>query len=378
MVAEVARWTSTDGFAHIGLRAPIESGSVEIGLVLETRRPGRIDSYAGGPVPSGPRSGLAGARPWGRRHRRGPPLGRDDVASTTDRPLPPDTEGRLAEFTALSRPRSPTPRAAPSSTPRAPGSSPPPTRRRPRIDATCTTAHTALVSLALDYGRAGTVPPEISPFGKLSRVARLTSVLDGLREIARGDPSRDPGRGWVGPALRRLHAARPFRSARRARRAAAPGARRVAAYYGLGGARVDGEARAGFGRTRRRRRARPRAPPLGPRRRRGRSRPRTRFGTARAQGPRRGDRRHHFAAESARRGHVAAGRASTRRRPIRPPCPGRYPAAEGDRTGSGGWMRSWPGVAPTRAGGRLQDVPICAWSRVGRSVVLALCSVLRP
>ncbi len=102
MVAEVARWTSTDGFAHIGLRAPIESGSVT-GLVFETCRPGRVDSYAGNPGASG-----AAARELGWRSSVGAPVivegrlwGVMIVASKTDRPLPLDTEGRLAEFTEL-------------------------------------------------------------------------------------------------------------------------------------------------------------------------------------------------------------------------------------------------------------------------------------
>jgi signal transduction histidine kinase len=190
MVAEVARWTSTDGFAHIGLRAPIESGSAT-GLVFETRRPGRVDSYAGNPGASG-----AAARELGWRSSVGAPVivegrlwGVMIVASKTDRPLPLDTEGRLAQFTELvataianaeSRAELDASRARIVATADA-------TRRRIERDLH-DGAQQRLVSLALELRASqAAVPPEISPLrAELSRVVDgLTSVLEELRDELR-------------------------------------------------------------------------------------------------------------------------------------------------------------------------------------------------
>ncbi len=102
MVTTLSGWTSTGGYyARVGSRFPRERGTLA-GLVFETRRPGRINDYAARPV------AYAGAHEAGWRSSVGAPVivagrlwGVVAVASTTDRPLPLDTEGRLAEFTEL-------------------------------------------------------------------------------------------------------------------------------------------------------------------------------------------------------------------------------------------------------------------------------------
>jgi len=102
MVTTLSGWTSTGGYyARVGSRFPRESGTLA-GLIFETRRPGRINDYAARPV------AYAAAHEAGWRSSVGAPVivagrlwGVVAVASTTNRPLPLDTEGRLAEFTEL-------------------------------------------------------------------------------------------------------------------------------------------------------------------------------------------------------------------------------------------------------------------------------------
>ena len=94
-------WTDTGFYEHVGQRFALE-GTVS-GLIFETRRPGRIESYA-----DEPGSAAAAAREMDWRSSVGAPITVEDrlwgvlaVVSTTDRPLPLDTERRLAEFTEL-------------------------------------------------------------------------------------------------------------------------------------------------------------------------------------------------------------------------------------------------------------------------------------
>jgi signal transduction histidine kinase len=101
-VTTIGFWSAADGYVPGGTRHAVEPGTLA-GLVSETRRPGRIDTYvdvAG--------SLAAAAREKGWRSSVGAPVivagrlwGLVGVASTTDRSLPPDTEARLAEFTEL-------------------------------------------------------------------------------------------------------------------------------------------------------------------------------------------------------------------------------------------------------------------------------------
>ena len=100
-VTALGGWTSSGGYTYVGRRYALD-GTVS-GRVFETGRPERIDSYADAP---GPASEAAREMSW--RSSVGAPItvegrlwGVLAVASKTDRPLPPDTEGRLAEFTDL-------------------------------------------------------------------------------------------------------------------------------------------------------------------------------------------------------------------------------------------------------------------------------------
>ena len=99
-VTVLGGWTSA-GYEYVGTRFAVE-GTVS-GLVLETRRPGRIESYA-----EEPGSAAAAAREMGWRSSVGAPItvegclwGVLAVVSTTDRALPIDTERRIAKFAEL-------------------------------------------------------------------------------------------------------------------------------------------------------------------------------------------------------------------------------------------------------------------------------------
>ena len=98
----IGRWNESDGYLDIGARHPFGSGTLAW-LVSHSGRPSRIDSYA-----ETPGSLPEMIRGWGWRSSVGAPVivdaevwGLTAVGSTTDRPLPPDTEQRLAEFTEL-------------------------------------------------------------------------------------------------------------------------------------------------------------------------------------------------------------------------------------------------------------------------------------
>jgi signal transduction histidine kinase len=100
-VTALGGWTSAGGYVYVGERYELE-GTVS-GLVFETRRPSRIDNYA-----EQPGAAAAAGRAMGWRSSVGVPItvegrlwGVLAVISTTDRPLPHDTERRLAEFTEL-------------------------------------------------------------------------------------------------------------------------------------------------------------------------------------------------------------------------------------------------------------------------------------
>jgi len=205
----VGSWSRTGGYVHAGTRFPHERGTVAW-LVFETGRPGRIDSYEG--VPG---EGHAAAREAGLRSSVGAPIvvegrlwGVMTVASTTHQPLPLDTEGRLAEFTELvataianaeSRAELAASRARIVATADA-------TRRRIERDLH-DGAQQQLVSLALELRAAqAAAPPELGKYrAELSHVVDgLTSVLDGLREIALGIHPAFLAEGGLGPALRTL------------------------------------------------------------------------------------------------------------------------------------------------------------------------------
>ena len=209
-VTAVGGWTRTGHHdIHIDERSPLE-GSTAARLVLETSRPARINSYADLPGRGGE---LARAAGW--RSGVGAPVivegrlwGVVLVASTTDRPLPADTEGRLVQFTELlataianaeSRAELDLSRARIVATADA-------ARRRIERDLH-DGAQQQLVSLALELRAAqAAVPPELHEHrAELSHVVDgLMSVLHGLREIARGIHPAVLAEGGLGPALKTL------------------------------------------------------------------------------------------------------------------------------------------------------------------------------
>jgi signal transduction histidine kinase/uncharacterized protein YoaH (UPF0181 family) len=100
LVTALGGWTTT-GYDYVGQRYALE-GTVS-GLVFDTRRAGRIDSYA-----EEPGSAAAAAREMGWHSSVGAPItvegelwGALAVVSTCDEPLPADAERRLTGFTEL-------------------------------------------------------------------------------------------------------------------------------------------------------------------------------------------------------------------------------------------------------------------------------------
>ena len=100
-VTAVSGWTTEGGYIYVGRRYELE-GTVS-GLIFETGRPGRVENYR-----EAPGSAPAAAREMGWRSSVGAPITIDGrlwgvlaVVSKTERPLPADTEQRLAEFAAL-------------------------------------------------------------------------------------------------------------------------------------------------------------------------------------------------------------------------------------------------------------------------------------
>ena len=203
-------WTRAGGFLlQIGDRFSLDEGT-GARAVFDTRRPARIDGYALAPGKIVERARAAG---W--RSSVAAPIivegglwGFVTVASTSDRPLPPDTEERLAEFTDLaataianaeSRAELDASRARIVATADA-------TRRRIERDLH-DGAQQQLVSLALEVRAAqASVPKEMSQHqDQLSHITEgLTTALDGLREIALGLHPAILAEGGLGPALKTL------------------------------------------------------------------------------------------------------------------------------------------------------------------------------
>jgi signal transduction histidine kinase len=205
----IGAWSRDEGYFAVGTRHVAAPGTLGR-LILETRRPGRIDSYAN----------VVGSlahflRGLGWRSAVGSPIVVDGglwgvvgVASTIDRPLPPDTERRLAEFTelvatAIANAQSHEELAASRARLVAAADA---SRRRIERDLH-DGAQQRLVSLALELREAqAAVPPELRALrADLSRIARgLTNVLEDLREIAHGIHPAMLAEGGLSPALKTL------------------------------------------------------------------------------------------------------------------------------------------------------------------------------
>src|SRR4029077_9221836 len=99
-VTAVSGWTADDGYIYVGRRYELED--TVSGLIFETGRPGRV-GYA-----HGEGEALEAAREMGWHSSVGAPITVDGrlwgvlaVVSKSERPLPRDTEQRLAEFAEL-------------------------------------------------------------------------------------------------------------------------------------------------------------------------------------------------------------------------------------------------------------------------------------
>ncbi len=206
----VAQWGSVVGRLPVGSRWTL--GGHNLGtLVFETGRPARVDSYADSS--SGPLG--AAIREEGLRSAVATPIivqgrlwGVIAAGSILAQPLPPDTEARLASFTELvataisnaenlaelTASRSRVVTAADQ------------TRRRIERDLH-DGAQQRLVSLALAVRAAqAAVPPALGELGgELANVGEgLVSVMDDLREMARGIHPAILSEGGLAPALKTL------------------------------------------------------------------------------------------------------------------------------------------------------------------------------
>jgi signal transduction histidine kinase len=207
MFTVMASWSTTGEAPLKGERHPIESATSMM-RVRDTGRPARTDDYqtvGGGPGVSalGIRSSVAAPVTV-----EGSLWGAMAVASASDDPLPPGSEGRLGGFTELiataianaeSRAELRASRARVVATADE-------TRRRIERDLH-DGAQQLLVSLALELrGAQAHVPPELAELTRdLEKVAgEVTDVLEELREMSRGLHPPILAKGGLLPALKAL------------------------------------------------------------------------------------------------------------------------------------------------------------------------------
>jgi signal transduction histidine kinase len=240
-ITTVAAWSRTGKpFPPVGSKWTLHGKNIST-LVLETGRPARIDSYADSS--SGPLA--AAIRETGLRSAVGAPVivegrlwGLLTVGSILDRPLPADTEARLASFTellatAVANAASRTALAASRTRIVAAADE---TRRRIERDLHDGTQQ-QLVSLILNLRAArAAVPPQTSELqDDLSHIAEgLAGVLEELQEISRGIHPAILSQGGLGQALKTLarRSAVPVELDLRAEQRA-PGPVEVAVYYAV-------------------------------------------------------------------------------------------------------------------------------------------------
>jgi signal transduction histidine kinase len=205
----VASWGRSVAWVPVG--SQWKTGGRNIGtLVFETGRPVRIDDYADA-------SGMAAdiARERGIRSSVGAPIivegrlwGSVGAASSGERPLPADTEARLAKFTellatAIANAETRADLAASRARIVAAADE---MRRRIERDLHDGTQQ-RLVSLGLELGAVqAAMPPEL---GELERrlwhvSEELTSVFEELRELSHGIHPAILSKGGLAPALRAL------------------------------------------------------------------------------------------------------------------------------------------------------------------------------
>jgi len=312
-VRVVAAWSSTGAAVPVGTRVGVGGRNVHT-LVFQTGRPARINDYRD---TSGPAADVA--NDWGFRSAVGAPIsvegrlwGVISVATTSEEPLPADSEARLAGFaelvgTALSNAEAQAALTASRARIVAAGDT---ARRRIERDLH-DGAQQRLVSLALEVRAVrAAVPPAAGELAaQLDSVADgLTAALEELRQVALGlHPTvlgrTGPGAQDADPPLRRPRpprraggraAARTDRARRLLRRGRGADQRRQARlrhrHRRRGGRRRRRLTCLRSGRRARRRRRHPRLRPRRPR------------------GPGRDARRPHLAAQPTRRRHQAGHR----------------------------------------------------------------------
>jgi signal transduction histidine kinase len=206
----VASWTRTgQAIPPVGDRKPLGGNNLDT-IILQTRRPARVDRYAdasGAPA--------AAAREAGYRSGAGAPIivqgriwGAMIASSLYKDPLPVDTEERLASFTdlvATAISNAETLAELTASRARVVAAADE-TRRQIERDLH-DGAQQRLVSLGLALRLLqAEVPPQVGGFGdKLADLGDgLGNVIDDLREMARGIHPAILSEGGLGPALKTL------------------------------------------------------------------------------------------------------------------------------------------------------------------------------
>jgi signal transduction histidine kinase len=237
-VTGVAAWSrDADQRLTVGRRFALEGVSIA-GLVRETGRPARVDSFvrASGPI-------AREARERGIRSSVGCPIivegrlwGVIAASSKREAPFPPDTEAQIAEFTeliatAIANAES---RAELTASRARVVAAADKTRRRIERDLHDGTQQ-RLISVGLELRAAeGLVPPEQTDLKAQLASARksLTGAVEELQEISRGIHPAILSRGGLTPALKTLARRSPIPVELRVRdERRLPQPLEVAAYY---------------------------------------------------------------------------------------------------------------------------------------------------
>jgi signal transduction histidine kinase len=207
-ISVVATWSSTGAAFRVGAVAELSGRNLQ-STIFQTHQPARIDDYA---VASGPIA--ASAREFGLRAAVGVPVSVEGrlwgvmVTGSRAEPLPADTEARLAGFTELAATAIANAEAQAALTASRARIVAAGDATRQRIERNLHDgAQQRLVSLALELRAAeAAAPPDAGGLvEQLDGVAAgLDSVLEELREIARGLHPAILAEGGLRPALKTL------------------------------------------------------------------------------------------------------------------------------------------------------------------------------
>ncbi len=207
IVTSMASWSSAGPVFTPGVRWPIKGTNVAW-MVLQTGRPARIDDFSAATDPIG-----VAVREAGYRSAIGSPIVVEGhlwgaiSAASTEGPMPPGSEARLASFTEL----------VATAIANAEGSAELAASRRRIVAAADQTrrrierdlhdgVQQQLVSLGLELGAMEADPPSGDTLGKqlTSAAEDVRSVLDSLVEISRGIHPAILSQGGLAAALRAL------------------------------------------------------------------------------------------------------------------------------------------------------------------------------